>query len=361
MIATRAVVDPATSGADLIQIAHVQPSLRQQVAIHPNASPDLLSWLEANRDPVTPPVVAPRATPTVATGYVDGDSPGWAVLGFFVPIVGLVLWIVWHDVRPHDSRMARNGFITSILLAVLVTVMSPVIAARIAASSPSSPPISATSPTSATGKPFPEVDYPAPVAMADFDLRLPDLAKSPIHVAITLGDWVAGQQVTTLDSAWETVGGQGSFPAPNRFDQTTSAFAFGVITFTQSGDPWGGMVPVYVAITQADQGFTGSDTLSPLGLGRLWASGYRFPKDPPAVWSYDGTDIQHVAMISYGPMIVADEKTAEPFIIAVDQVFTSSNPQGNPALDGLRVVPVADDGFTFTGTLTGCIPKPLWR
>ena len=48
--ATKAVADPSTSAADLAQIASWHAKLQQQVAAHPNAAPDLLSWLGVNTD-----------------------------------------------------------------------------------------------------------------------------------------------------------------------------------------------------------------------------------------------------------------------------------------------------------------------
>jgi len=60
MAATRAVVDPSTSDADLAQIAQAQPSLWPQIAAHPNAYADLLTWLDANGDEATKKAVAAR-------------------------------------------------------------------------------------------------------------------------------------------------------------------------------------------------------------------------------------------------------------------------------------------------------------
>jgi len=53
----------------------------------------------------------------------DEEDPGgfgWAVLAFFIPIIGLVLWLVWRKTKPQPSKMSRNGFIASIALAVVV-------------------------------------------------------------------------------------------------------------------------------------------------------------------------------------------------------------------------------------------------
>lgn len=53
----------------------------------------------------------------------DTGSFGWAVLGFFIPIAGLILWLVWKDTKPRDSRQSRNGFIASIVVWVVVYVL----------------------------------------------------------------------------------------------------------------------------------------------------------------------------------------------------------------------------------------------
>jgi hypothetical protein len=50
-------------------------------------------------------------------------SFGWAVLGFFVPVAGLVLWLVWKDDRPGDSRRARNGFIASLIVGAVFAIL----------------------------------------------------------------------------------------------------------------------------------------------------------------------------------------------------------------------------------------------
>jgi len=68
--ATKAVVDPSTSAADLAQIAQLQPSLRPQVAAHPNAYPALLQWLDANDGVVAEPPVVPPQTVSPASGEV---------------------------------------------------------------------------------------------------------------------------------------------------------------------------------------------------------------------------------------------------------------------------------------------------
>ena len=41
----------------------------------------------------------------------DSGSIGWGVLGFFIPIVGLVLFLVWKDTKPKCAKNAGIGAI----------------------------------------------------------------------------------------------------------------------------------------------------------------------------------------------------------------------------------------------------------
>ena len=52
----------------------------------------------------------------------DSGSFGWAVLGFFVPLVGLILWIVWMNDRPKSAKMAGLGALASVIFSVVFSV-----------------------------------------------------------------------------------------------------------------------------------------------------------------------------------------------------------------------------------------------
>jgi len=41
-----------------------------------------------------------------ATNLNDSGSFGWAVLGFFIPLAGLILFFVWKNDRPKSAKMA---------------------------------------------------------------------------------------------------------------------------------------------------------------------------------------------------------------------------------------------------------------
>ena len=39
----------------------------------------------------------------------SSSSIGWGVLGFFVPLAGLILYLVWKNDRPSDAKAAGIG------------------------------------------------------------------------------------------------------------------------------------------------------------------------------------------------------------------------------------------------------------
>lgn len=53
----------------------------------------------------------------------DSGSFGWAVLGFFVPLVGLILWLVWMNEKPKSAKMAGIGALVSIIASVIFSII----------------------------------------------------------------------------------------------------------------------------------------------------------------------------------------------------------------------------------------------
>lgn len=54
----------------------------------------------------------------------DAPSSGFAVLGFFFPMIGFILWLVWNDTSPKKAKScgkgALIGFISGIVLAIIL-------------------------------------------------------------------------------------------------------------------------------------------------------------------------------------------------------------------------------------------------
>ena len=53
----------------------------------------------------------------------DDGSIVWAVVGFLIPIVGLILWIAWNTDRPKSARMAGIGALVSVLAGVIIALI----------------------------------------------------------------------------------------------------------------------------------------------------------------------------------------------------------------------------------------------
>ncbi len=53
----------------------------------------------------------------------DSGSIGWGLLGFLIPIAGLILYLVWKDNKPKCAKRARKGALASVICAVVVWVI----------------------------------------------------------------------------------------------------------------------------------------------------------------------------------------------------------------------------------------------
>lgn len=78
----------------------------------------------------TSPNVQTQTSRLVQSGQVvmqpttqDNGSFGWAVLGFFLPIVGLILYLVWKTEKPLSARRAGMGALVSVIVGVVITVI----------------------------------------------------------------------------------------------------------------------------------------------------------------------------------------------------------------------------------------------
>jgi hypothetical protein len=78
------------------------------------AYPALAPWSAASEPAPAPERVFPPdypLTPLIKkVNPEDTDNALWTVLGFCVPLAGIVLWHVWKRDRPRDARRVRDGF-----------------------------------------------------------------------------------------------------------------------------------------------------------------------------------------------------------------------------------------------------------
>ncbi len=85
--------------------------------------------------PVAQPVAQAYQQPVQQAPVVtDSGSFGWAVLGFFIPLVGLILFIVWKQTKPKCAKMAGIGALVGFVLGIIISIVSSVFLASVASS-----------------------------------------------------------------------------------------------------------------------------------------------------------------------------------------------------------------------------------
>ena len=63
------------------------------------------------------------ANQNTSPAVVDNGGIGWGILGFCIPIVGLVLFLVWKDQKPRNAKMAGIGALISVAAGVIMYVL----------------------------------------------------------------------------------------------------------------------------------------------------------------------------------------------------------------------------------------------
>ncbi|MFW5889260.1 MAG: zinc ribbon domain-containing protein [Bacillota bacterium] len=58
----------------------------------------------------------------------DTGDFGWGLLGFCIPIVGLILYLVWKDGQPNNAKAAGTGALISVIFSVIMYIIMFVIA-----------------------------------------------------------------------------------------------------------------------------------------------------------------------------------------------------------------------------------------
>ena len=52
----------------------------------------------------------------------------WGLLGFCIPIVGLILFIAWKGTKPKTAKAAGIGALVSVVITVIFYILSAVLA-----------------------------------------------------------------------------------------------------------------------------------------------------------------------------------------------------------------------------------------
>lgn len=54
----------------------------------------------------------------------DSGGAGWGLLGFCIPLVGIVLYFVFRDEKPYTAKACLNGALISIALTVFINMVA---------------------------------------------------------------------------------------------------------------------------------------------------------------------------------------------------------------------------------------------
>lgn len=79
------------------------------------------------------PYVVPQPYPN-QYGVYDAPNTGYAVLGFFIPLVGLILYLTWKDQTPLRAKSAGKGALIGVIVSVALTIIYFIVIAVIVSS-----------------------------------------------------------------------------------------------------------------------------------------------------------------------------------------------------------------------------------
>ena len=54
----------------------------------------------------------------------DSGSIGYGILGFFFPLVGLILYLCWKNESPKNAKIAGKGALISVIINVVLCVLA---------------------------------------------------------------------------------------------------------------------------------------------------------------------------------------------------------------------------------------------
>lgn len=90
----------------------------------PEKRQQLEALLEKERQSLDQKINYNRARMEAEQNNGDSGSFGWWLLGFFIPVVGLILWIVWHREKPNNAHASIWGAFTSIVTATALVIIA---------------------------------------------------------------------------------------------------------------------------------------------------------------------------------------------------------------------------------------------
>ncbi|MBQ9162208.1 MAG: zinc ribbon domain-containing protein [Clostridia bacterium] len=70
---------------------------------------------------------AVRPAPKPTDNKNDAPNTGFMVLGFFFPLIGLILYLIYHDNAPLKAKSAGKGALIGVIASVALTVIITVL------------------------------------------------------------------------------------------------------------------------------------------------------------------------------------------------------------------------------------------
>lgn len=62
-----------------------------------------------------------------AASSTDAPNMGFAVLGFFFPLIGLILYLIWRDTTPLKAKSCGKGALVGFIVSVVFGIIYGVI------------------------------------------------------------------------------------------------------------------------------------------------------------------------------------------------------------------------------------------
>ena len=74
-------------------------------------------------------VICPACGVAQGPAVNDNGGFGWGMLGCYIPLVGLILYLVWKDTKPKTAAAVGKGALISVIISVVYYVLMFVIGA----------------------------------------------------------------------------------------------------------------------------------------------------------------------------------------------------------------------------------------
>jgi uncharacterized protein YqgC (DUF456 family) len=58
-----------------------------------------------------------------AANSTDSGSLLWAVLGFFLPFIGLILYLLWKNDQPRNAQAAGKGALIGFIVSIVTSII----------------------------------------------------------------------------------------------------------------------------------------------------------------------------------------------------------------------------------------------